>query len=158
VVLLDDMDRDIHVMGEMLEFLGHGGREAQKKMIIVGTVNAISRLDPALLRPGRFDEVLHVQEPEPAYLRKVIQFYAEKYGVSLDLETLLEDMKGFAPADVREVMVSTGIVGADVYSAEVARVRRQRALHSGSRCEEYFASKGGAEAPSPSPSPSSDPL
>jgi hypothetical protein len=141
VILLDDIDRNMNAMEGLLEVLGQADHVLKGRITVVGTVNSIKQLDPALLRPGRFDEVLEVKEPEEPYLRLVIAHYAAKFGVGLDHELLLKDMMGFAPADVREVLMSTGVVGEDVYEVEVGRVRKQRELHSGDRCAEYLSNR-----------------
>jgi adenylate kinase family enzyme len=138
VILLDDIDRNMDAMESLLEVLGQADHVLKGKITVVGTVNSIKQLDPALLRPGRFDEVLECKEPDEPYLRRVAQHYATKFDVRVPLDQLVKDMLGFTPADVQEVLKSTGVVGEDVYSIEVERVRTQRKLHAGDRCEQYL--------------------
>lgn len=138
IVLLDDIDRSPENSTELLDVMTHAGAARGQTLIVVGTVNTLSTLDPALLRPGRFDETVEVAEPDAAYLHTVINYYCDKFHVEVDVEKASTDMAGFSPADVREVLQVVSVVGADVYGVEVARVRRQRELHGADAVEAWL--------------------
>ena len=137
IVLIDEIDRNPSRALDIMKLLE--SHDWEHPITVIGTVNSIEVLDPALLRPGRFDEVLHVGAPTAEYLLKIVEHYAEKYGVTRNAKVMAYDMRGFSPADVREVIVSTGIVGADVYKAEIARVKLQQQYYTGSACKEFLS-------------------
>ncbi len=135
-VLFDDMDRSSETTAELLHYLEGASEAWFGRCIVLGTANAIEALDPALLRPGRFDEVHAVGEPSAEARTLIVQHYARRHGV--DPAGLVEAMEGFSPADIREAVVSIGALGPASRDAEVARVREQRALHAGDRVAAYL--------------------
>lgn len=63
--------------------------------------NWVSRLDPALLRPGRFDDVLPVGPPNAEARRAMWQGYVEDItDQDIDVEVLGEASARFTPADI----------------------------------------------------------
>lgn len=132
VLLLDDMDRASGADG-ILAFMA----DRRSASIVVGTVNALGQLDPALLRPGRFDEVVSVDAPTGAWARAVVDHYAAMFGVSVSAaDGVLLD--GMTPAEVREVLMVCGTVGADLLEGEVARVRAQSEHYSGDAVQRHL--------------------
>lgn len=134
VVLLDDMDRATGADG----LLSH--LEEANSAIVVGTVNSVSAVDPALLRPGRFDEVVEVNEPDAAWRAVIVDWYVRKLGVEGLPENAVEMMEGFAPADIFEVLKVCSVVGSDLFEGEVIRLRKQRDLYSGDKVGAWLSS------------------
>ena len=113
----------------------------QGRIVVVGTVNAIGQLDPALLRPGRFDEVHEIPEPDADYRRLVVKHYTKKFAASVNIDSVTERTDGFSPADVRELLLSVGTVGPQVLDVELERVRRQRGLFANDACANYLSNR-----------------
>jgi transitional endoplasmic reticulum ATPase len=69
--------------------------------LLVCATNWVGRLDPAFLRPGRFDYVLPVGPPD-AVARTAIwrRYVAEISDEDVDVETLVEATRYFTPADI----------------------------------------------------------
>lgn len=146
VILFDDIDRfSSHDLARMLEYMEDLKKNPPPEgRIIIGTVNAIDTIDPALLRAGRFDEVIHVSEPGQAKRLAIISHYITFYGEhaeGLDPTTLTAMMDGFSPADIRSVIESVSCVGAEHLEAEVDRARLQRALFAGDKVLDYLKDK-----------------
>lgn len=140
VVLFDDMDRCMDSIVALLHMLEQGGAMQEFGAMIVGTINVVSAVDPALLRPGRFDEVIEIAEPGAVHREKIVAHYLAAFGLPAGLgEELTAATDGFAPADVREVVQSLSVVGVEHMAAEVARVQRQRVLYASDACEKYMA-------------------
>ena len=117
-----------------------------RSLVIVGTVNAIDHIDPALLRPGRFDEVHLVKEPDDAHRKSIIKHYLEKFGVEhIDVKNTVNKTRGFSPADIREVIQSISIVDVSYIDEEIERVKLQRGLYEGDSVNEYLRKKQGLE-------------
>jgi len=70
------------------------------RVVVLAATNRPSDLDPALLRPGRFDKVVYV--PPPTREARAELFRRELSGVSegLDYEKLAEVTRGFSAADI----------------------------------------------------------
>ena len=138
VMMFDDMDRCMGVVVELLHTLEMAARDVA--VTIVGTINVIEVVDPALLRPGRFDEVLFLGEPTDEHRAAIVAHYGAKYGVLLPTGAV-DAMKGFAQADIREVIQAVATVGVDHLEAEVDRVGRQRKLYAGPACREHMLAR-----------------
>lgn len=87
-VILDDFDR-AHAQAALLETLEFFQRHVK---LVVATVNDKNNLDEALLRPGRFDELVLVDRMDEAVIRHMLGEYADGY----------EDVKGWPIAFIQE--------------------------------------------------------
>lgn len=141
VLLMDDIDRNTSTVEVLLHFLESMEESSLSSLVVLATINSVAALDPALLRPGRFDEVHLVEEPGDDHRKNVITHYIIKYGLNpgnLDVDGLCEKMKGFAPSDIREVLTSVSKVGLVYLDDEVHRVRIQRNLYKGRRVQDFL--------------------
>ena len=83
---------------------------AYSNVLIVGATNRADNLDPALLRPGRFDRILHFDLPSRAGRRELIDYFLEarRYDPELDREDLREEFAsmtlGYTPAMLEHVL------------------------------------------------------
>jgi hypothetical protein len=140
VLLFDDLDRNTTQALELLHYLEDlDAHPWAKNLVLVGTVNAVDMLDPALLRPGRFDEVRHVGEPSDAHRLAIVEHYCRRFELPQDPLQLSARMAGWTPADVREVVACLALVGLEHLDAEVERVGLQRNLHSGDAVSRFLA-------------------
>jgi len=67
-VIIDDFDR-LGDQASMLEALEHFQRHTK---LVIATVNNKNRLDNAILRPGRFDELIHIKQMDGDVVRNVL--------------------------------------------------------------------------------------
>lgn len=75
-------------------------RELSEHLLVCAT-NWVSRLDPAFVRPGRFDYVLPVGPPDAEARRAIWSRYVEEItDVAFPLDGLVESSKLFTPADI----------------------------------------------------------
>lgn len=88
-VILDDFDRSGSQVA-LLETLEYFQRHVK---IVIATVNSKNRLDEAILRPGRFDELIQVNQMDDDVVKAVL---GEKYVDALDL------VKGWPIAFIQE--------------------------------------------------------
>ena len=75
VIILDDFDR-CHNQPQLLETLEHFKRHVK---LVIATVNDRSNLDEAILRPGRFDELVCVDQMEEPVVRHMLGEYSDAY-------------------------------------------------------------------------------
>lgn len=82
------------------------GMQGRNGVIVFGATNRPEALDPALLRPGRFDKVLEVGLPHQDKRIEILQFYAKNRGSvkSLPWQYLAARTVGFSAADLATLM------------------------------------------------------
>src|SRR3954469_4761768 len=64
------------------------GFHREEMVFVVGTTNLVEMLDPALLRPGRFEFHLHIPYPDPDDRREILRIYDQKMRLALTDEAL----------------------------------------------------------------------
>lgn len=92
------------VINALLERLS--GVIARPGVAVIGICNDVSRLDPALLRAGRLDRVIHVSLPDPQQLPDIIRFHlkaSEAAGLG-DLSRFAASCYGMTGADLGKLV------------------------------------------------------
>ncbi|MCU0880412.1 MAG: AAA family ATPase, partial [Pirellulaceae bacterium] len=64
------------------------GFHSDELVFVVGTTNFVEILDPALLRPGRFEFHLHIPYPDADDRRAILQIYNDKLRLAMTDEAL----------------------------------------------------------------------
>jgi len=79
-------------------------------IVVIAATNRVDMIDTALLRPGRFDKIVYVPNPEIKTRQKILEIYTKDKPVSrdIDLKKIAEKTDGFSGADVSAV-VNTAI-------------------------------------------------
>ncbi|MCI4363967.1 MAG: AAA family ATPase [Thermoplasmata archaeon] len=78
------------------------GLRPKDKVIIIATTNRPQTLDPALLRPGRFDKIFYVPPPDLAARQDIFRIHMKGVPVegTIDFGTLASRCDGFSGADI----------------------------------------------------------
>ncbi|MFD1514149.1 AAA family ATPase [Halomarina rubra] len=81
------------------------GLEELEDVVVVATTNRRDLLDEALLRPGRFDQHIHVTAPDEPARVKIFEVHTRDrpLAADVDLDTLAETTEGFVGADIEAV-------------------------------------------------------
>jgi cell division protease FtsH len=90
------------------------GFEANEGVIIVAATNRKDVLDPALLRPGRFDRQIHVPNPDIKGREKILTVHARKVpvGPDVDLRIIARGCPGFSGADLANLVNEAALTAA----------------------------------------------
>jgi cell division protease FtsH len=90
------------------------GFEANEGVIIVAATNRKDVLDPALLRPGRFDRQITVPNPDIKGREKILTVHARKVplGPDVDLRTIARGSPGFSGADLMNLVNEAALMAA----------------------------------------------
>ncbi|MBR1638627.1 MAG: AAA family ATPase [Treponema sp.] len=82
------------------------GFEATNGVLVIAATNSIKALDPALIRPGRFDAKLTVPYPDEAARRQLVQMYTRGKQPSPECtpEKLVRDFAGYSCAKIESVL------------------------------------------------------
>src|SRR5947209_7709242 len=90
----------------------HHSRVQNQPVLTVGATNIPESLDPALLRPGRFDRKIHVAPPTDKYRGEVIEYYLNKvtHDSSISIPTLVARMVEYTPVAIKHVINEAVII------------------------------------------------
>ena len=92
------------------------GFEANEGVIIIAATNRKDVLDPALLRPGRFDRQVTVPNPDIKGREKILGVHARKtpLGPDVDLRIIARGTPGFSGADLANLVNEAALMAARV--------------------------------------------
>jgi cell division protease FtsH len=90
-------------------FLRRNPPPPQKRVLTIGATNRVQALDPALLRPGRFDKKLRIDAPDAEGRRDIFEYYISKmaHDDSMDPLILASETPGYTPADIKYLLNET---------------------------------------------------
>jgi len=124
IVFIDEIDAvggrrgDISVSGErevqrtLLQLLSElDGFEARGDVKIIGATNRIDLLDPALLRPGRFDRVIEIPAPDVKGREAIFKIHMSHMNVSKEVSTkdLASMTDGATGAEIKAICTEAGL-------------------------------------------------
>ena len=92
------------------------GFEANEGVIIIAATNRKDVLDPALLRPGRFDREVQVDNPDIKGREKILGVHARKtpLGPDVDLRIIARGSPGFSGADLANLVNEAALTAARI--------------------------------------------
>jgi cell division protease FtsH len=90
------------------------GFEANEGIILIAATNRPDVLDPALLRPGRFDRQVVVPNPDVAGREKIIRVHMKNVPLAadVDVKTLARGTPGFSGADLANLVNEAALMAA----------------------------------------------
>ncbi|WP_430536032.1 ATP-dependent zinc metalloprotease FtsH [Listeria rocourtiae] len=102
----------------LVEMDGFGGNEG---IIIIAATNRADVLDPALLRPGRFDRQIMVDRPDVKGREAVLRVHARNKPLakSVDLKAIAQRTPGFSGADLENLLNEAALVAARANKKEI---------------------------------------
>jgi cell division protease FtsH len=98
------------------------GFESNEGVILIAATNRPDVLDPALLRPGRFDRQVVVPNPDLGGRLKILQVHTKRTPLApdVDLETLARGTPGFSGADLENLVNEAALHAAKLGQDKVA--------------------------------------
>jgi transitional endoplasmic reticulum ATPase len=93
------------VVPQILQGVEGFDKKADRPVLLMGATNVPWQLDPAILRPGRFDEKVYIPLPDLQARRQMLDMYLSHRPLdgSVDLEELSRRLEGFSGADIRYI-------------------------------------------------------
>src|SRR5919106_1420380 len=81
------------------------GIEEIHDIVVIAATNRVDMIDTALLRPGRFDKIIYIPNPDKTTREKILQIHVKGKPISddIDLKRLVDMTEGFSGADVSSV-------------------------------------------------------
>ncbi|MCO5573430.1 hypothetical protein L7F22_027201 [Adiantum nelumboides] len=86
------------------------GMNAKKNVFVIGATNRPDQIDPAILRPGRLDQLIYISLPDEASRLSIFTATLAKspLGEGVDLNFLAKHTNGFSGADIAEICQRAG--------------------------------------------------
>jgi transitional endoplasmic reticulum ATPase len=87
------------------------GLEELQNVVVIGATNRPTLIDPALLRPGRFDELIYVGTPDSAGRRRILAIHTRHMPLAddVDLEKVAQRTDRFTGADLEDLVRRAGL-------------------------------------------------
>jgi len=86
------------------------GIESLKNVMVMGATNRPDMIDPALLRPGRFDKMILIGKPDTDSRKKILEIHAKNMPLNdVDLDHLAELTDGYVGADLEALCREAGM-------------------------------------------------
>jgi len=86
------------------------GFNSTQGVIVIAATNTPETLDPALVRPGRFDKQVYVPLPDVSGRKQIFDLYLKKVThTGIDSEVLARSTPGFSGADISQLINSSAI-------------------------------------------------
>ncbi len=106
------------------------GFDAQTGVILIAATNRPDILDPALLRPGRFDRQIVVDLPDRVGRRDILRVHGagKPLGADVDLDVLAGRTPGFTGADLANLMNEAALLAARRARSSVAMAEMEEAI------------------------------
>ena len=100
------------------------GFEKNDKIIILGATNRVDVLDPALLRPGRFDRKVVVNLPDIKEREEILKIHAKgkPTAENVNLREVAERTPGFSGADLENVLNEAAILTAKNEEEKISQI------------------------------------
>ncbi|MEM1536067.1 MAG: CDC48 family AAA ATPase [Candidatus Pacearchaeota archaeon] len=108
------------------------GLEELNDIVVIGATNRPDMLDPALLRPGRFDRIIAINPPNRQEREEIFKIHTKNMPLAKDvsLSALAEKTEGYTGADIAAVCKEAGMLALreDINAKQVKRKHFEEAL------------------------------
>ncbi|MDQ8755820.1 CDC48 family AAA ATPase [Sphingosinicella sp. LHD-64] len=108
------------------------GLEELQSVVVIGATNRPNLIDPALLRPGRFDELVYVPVPDAEGRRHILGIHTKNMPLAddVDLDSLAQRTLRFTGADLEDLVRRAGLFALRerIEAATVTMAEFERAL------------------------------
>lgn len=87
------------------------GLESLQNVMVIAATNRPDILDPAMLRPGRFDRLIYVPAPDEDSRLEILKIYTKDMPLAddVDLNSLAQETKGYSGADIASLCREAGM-------------------------------------------------
>jgi transitional endoplasmic reticulum ATPase len=101
------------------------GIESLVNVVIIGATNRPDIIDPAILRPGRFDRLIYVPAPDHATRLQILKIHTRNMPLAhdVDLDQIASQVGGYSGADIEAVCREAGLISLrrDIETKSVTR-------------------------------------
>jgi transitional endoplasmic reticulum ATPase len=121
------------------------GVGARKNVFVIGATNRPDILDPAVIRPGRLDQLIYIPLPDLKSRIAIFKAQLRKAPVdpAVDIEVLARSTHGFSGADIAEICTTASKLA--IREAILAAEERAQKIEAGELDEDSAAASGVGE-------------
>ena len=121
----DEREQTLNQM--LVEMDGFGVNEG---IIVMAATNRVDILDPAIMRPGRFDRKVHVGRPVVGGREEILSVHAKNkpLGDDVDLKQIAQTTAGFTGADLENLLNEAAIIAAKEDRAYITQTDIKKAF------------------------------
>ena len=121
----DEREQTLNQM--LVEMDGFGVNEG---IIVMAATNRVDILDPAIMRPGRFDRKVHVGRPDVGGREEILSVHAKNkpLGDVVDLKQIAQTTAGFTGADLENLLNEAAIIAAKEDRAYITQTDIKKAF------------------------------
>jgi transitional endoplasmic reticulum ATPase len=103
------------------------GMEEMQSIVVIGATNRPALVDPALLRPGRLDELVYVGTPDAAGREHILKIHTGKMPLAkdVDLAKVAAETVRFTGADLEDVVRRAGLIAIRKRGEDASDVRAE---------------------------------
>ncbi len=107
---LGDSGASEHVISQLLTEMD--GIESLVNVVVIGASNRPDIIDPAILRPGRFDRLIYVPSPDHATRLQILKIHTRNMPLAqdVDLDQIARQAAGYSGADLEAVCREAGLI------------------------------------------------
>jgi transitional endoplasmic reticulum ATPase len=100
------------------------GMEELSSVVVIGATNRPTLVDPALLRPGRLDELIYVGTPDAKGREHILKIHTAKMPLAkgVDLAAIAKEAERFTGADLEDLTRRAGMIAIRAHGAKVKTV------------------------------------
>ena len=82
-----------------------GWHAGNHDIVVIAATNRVDMIDTALVRPGRFDKIIYIPNPDKITREKILQIYVKDKLIkkNVDIDKIAELTEGYSGADVSSV-------------------------------------------------------
>ena len=120
--------------------------KSRQGVVVIGATNRADSLDPACVRPGRFDQIIHIPLPGKKKRIEILQFYSKKVGISgkMSWDYLANRTKGWSIADLAVAINQSSILAIlqeTTHTIETIEKGLEMVINSGEKYQPFLKTK-----------------
>ena len=107
------------------------GFSSNEGILVIAATNRIDSLDPAFVRPGRFDKHIHIGLPDVKARKQILDLYVKSKPLAenVDIESLARITVGMAGADLESLVNEAALIAVTENSSVITRSHIDTALY-----------------------------
>jgi len=87
------------------------GFTMKSNVIVMGATNRIDILDPAVIRPGRMDKIIHVPNPDGATRREIVGIHLKNKPINVTMDEIVDMTSGMNGAQIENMLNEATLTG-----------------------------------------------
>ena len=107
------------------------GVESMEGVIVVAATNRPEMIDPALLRSGRFERVLHIPPPDVDSIKAILRIHSEPMPLGrFNIEDLAPQLVNYTGADIEAICREAALISMRAEKKSVSKKHFEEAINS----------------------------